>query len=166
MADYKYIIKDGQRFRTTTTVKQTSEIEGLNELIRDLADFADNAMPDLFKTSDVAARVVLKRSKELAPVDTSDPFHAGTLKRSLKVVKPKTKKGVYIAISRVTFGKDAAYAVPVELGHDVRLTKGGQAVGHVKEHPFLRPAADEKKPEVIDIMIRSMNEILDRELKG
>lgn len=167
MANYTYTTINGRRFRSTTKVTEISDVEGLTELIRDLADFADEAMPELYKTSDRAAQVVLRRAQHHAPVGDKieygiedDILHIpGTLKRSLKVVKPRTKKGVYIAVSQVTFGKEAAYAIPVELGHYTHNTK-------VEARPFLRPAADESKQEVVDMMINSMNEILDDLMKG
>lgn len=171
---YKMKKVNGQTFRDTTKVYQTGDIAGLDELLRDLADYAENVMPDLETTSAIAANVVLQRAKEKAPVaghwikqTTSDGqatlIPPGTIKNSLKVVPPKTKKGVYIAISRVTFGKEAAYAIPVELGHR-HMAHGKYTENNVKEQPFMRPAADESKDEFVDIMIRKLNELLEREL--
>ena len=86
---------------------------------------------------------------------------AGTLSRSLKIIKPgkkKAKSGVIYA--RVTFGKDAAYGVPLELGHRL-VYFGKKTYQHVNERPFLRPAADESKEDVADIMAAGMNKVLD-----
>jgi HK97 gp10 family phage protein len=160
--------------RDTTKVYTTSDIQGLDELLRDLVDFADDAMDDLYTISEKAAGVVLMRAQEKAPVADEEHTYTsksgelitvtpGTLRNSLKIIKPRARSGVYIAMSKVTFGKEAAYAVPVELGHS--LVVHGKTRGSVKERPFLRPAADETKDDVIDTMIRSMNQIIEKQLK-
>jgi len=172
---YTYSDINGHRTRSTTKYGDAS-ILGLDELLRDLADYADNAMPDMFDASERAANVVRDRAKAKAPVydyfkevtlgdGTKTTVYPGNLRKSIKTVKPRARKGVYVAICRVTFGKEAAYAVPVELGH--RIKAHGQYTGHaVKERPFLRPAADESKNDVIDQMISTLNETLDKYMKG
>lgn len=174
MANYTYSDINGHRTRSTTKYGDASML-GLDELLRDLADYADNAMPDMLNASERAAVVVRDRAKAKAPVlheaktynkaGQSIVVPPGHLRDSLKVVKPRTRKGVYVAISRVTFGKEAAYAVPVELGH--KLKAHGKFTGHsVEERPFMRPAADESKKDVIDMMIDDLNKTIDKYMKG
>ena len=130
------------------------EIEGLDELLRDLAEFTDDAMPALQDASSTAAGIVLARAQSLVPVRT------GNLLFRLKRVKHPLKRGDAVTFSSVTFGKGAAYGVPLELGHRIVVRK--KKYGKVEARPFLRPAADESRPLVEDILIAAMNRALDR----
>jgi HK97 gp10 family phage protein len=130
------------------------EIEGLDELLRDLAEFTDDAMPALQDASSTAAGIVLARAQSLVPVRT------GNLLVKLRRTKKKLKRGDTVTFSSVTFGKGAAYGVPLELGHRIVVRK--KKVGKVEARPFLRPAADESRPLVEDILIAAMNRELDR----
>jgi HK97 gp10 family phage protein len=144
--------------------KDYVEVEGLDELIRDLAKFGDAAMPALKQAQERAAQVVLAKAKAKAPVsETATGGHApGTLRDSLKIVRANLKPGTYVTFSKIAIGKGAAYGVPVELGHELRRVVGGRSFGHVAARPFLRPAADESKNEVINIMAEAMNRELER----
>ncbi len=135
---------------------RSASIEGLDELIRATQRLSEQAMPALKVASNKAGVVVLNSAKAKASVMT----RTGTLQRSLKLVKARTKGGTPITFSKVTFGKDAAYAVPLELGHDIR--RGGRKVGDVGARPFLRPAADESRNQVAEILIAAMNAELDK----
>ena len=130
------------------------EIEGLDELLRDLAEFTDDAMPALQDASSTAAGIVLARAQSLVPVRT------GNLLVKLRRTKKKLKRGDTVTFSSVTFGKGAAYGVPLELGHRIVIKK--KKYGKVEARPFLRPAADESRPLVEDILIAAMNRELDR----
>jgi hypothetical protein len=130
------------------------EIEGLDELLRDLAAFTDDAMPALNDASATAAGIVLARAQSLVPVLT------GNLLLRLKRAKHPLKRGDTVTFSSVTFGKGAAYGVPLELGH--RIVIRGRRLGKVEARPFLRPAADESRPLVEDLLIAAMNRELDR----
>jgi len=130
------------------------EIEGLDELLRDLAEFTDDAMPSLSDASSTAAGLVLVRAQMLVPVLT------GNLLVKLKREKHPLKRGDIVTFSSVTFGKGAAYGVPLELGH--RIVIRGRKRGKVEARPFLRPAADESRPLVEDILIAAMNRELGR----
>jgi hypothetical protein len=130
------------------------EIEGLDKLIRDLATFTDDALPALLDASSTAAGIVLARAQTLVPVLT------GNLLVKLKREQKPLKRGDTQTFSKVTFGKGAAYGVPLELGH--RIVSHGKKRGKVEARPFLRPAADESRPLVEDILIAAMNRELDR----
>jgi HK97 gp10 family phage protein len=129
------------------------EIEGLDKLIKDCARLGDDAMPYLKEAADNGGEYVLAKTKEKVPVRT------GELKRKLKLSKMSVKKGKYKIYSSVTFGKGVAYGVPLELGH--KLVIKGKTVGTVKEKPYLRPAADESKEKVIDVITKAMNKALE-----
>ena len=132
------------------------EIEGLDEIIKAFSKLGDDAIPRIEKASIDGAEKVLHKSKQKIEkhYKTGDAFH------SLKVLKPtKSNKAKYIIFSKVTFGKQGAHIVPLELGH--KLVRNGKQVGTVKERPILRPAADESKNEVIEIAVDAINKALD-----
>lgn len=131
------------------------EIIGLNELIKAFAALGDDAMPYLVDATNAAGEIILQRTKEKAPVGT------GALRDSLKLKRATLKPGKYVVTGQITFDKDVAYGVPVELGHGVRNKKGGPLLGAAKAHPFMRPAADESKQEVIDLITNAMNKALE-----
>lgn len=135
---------------------RTSEVAGLEELIRATSRNADQAMPGLKTASDSAGRIVLASAKEKAGAMRK----TGTLEKSLKLTPAKVKQGKAVTFSKVTFGRDAAYAVPLELGHDIVVN--GRHVGEVAARPFLRPAADENQDRVVDVLVEAMNKELDK----
>lgn len=123
--------------------------------MKEFSKLGENAYEALRPSATKAAEIVLERARGNIRDRT------GTLSRSLKIIKPgkkKAKSGVIYA--RVTFGKDAAYGVPLELGHRL-VYFGKKTYKKVNERPFLRPAADESKEEVANIMAAGMNKILD-----
>lgn len=130
------------------------EIEGLDELIKAFSELGIDAVYKLSEPSVEAANVVLERARSNINNRTSE------LSRALKVTKPgRSNKKAYRIFAKVGFGKEAMYGVPLELGH--RLWYFGKKTNKdVSEKPFLRPAADESKEEVADIMAKAMNKIL------
>ena len=77
------------------------------DLIKDFSKLSEDAYEALRPSATEAAEIVLDKARR----NVRDK--AGTLSRSLKIIKPgkkKAKSGVIYA--RVTFGKDAAYGVP------------------------------------------------------
>lgn len=135
-------------------------IVGLDELIKDLGKFALDAMPALNGASVSCAQVILPRAIAKAPKGKT-----GMLAKSIKLKKIKLKSGAVSTQAQITckgtVGEDDAwYGVQVELGH--RIMRNKMQVGHADEHPFLRPAADESKDEVADIMIGTMNKEMGR----
>ena len=155
-----------QRIITTTgTRNQFSnvKIEGLDELCKAFAELGEDALFKLSEPSVKAANIVLQRAK----AKTHDV--TGELDRALTVKKPGNQNryvhGVnvshkaYKIFARVTFGKGGMHGVPLELGHRLYFF-GKKTYKTVAEKPFLRPAADESKDEVIGIITDAMNEIL------
>lgn len=131
------------------------EIEGLDELMKAFKDLPEESLIYLKDAANTAGEVVLSKSKEKAPVDTRN------LQSKLKLGKAKkSSKYPYRVFSKVTFGKGAAYAVPLELGH--KLVTDGKTWGEVKERPFLRPAADESRDGVANILAEAMQKALEQ----
>jgi HK97 gp10 family phage protein len=127
-------------------------IEGLDELIRDLAAFGDEALKEIEKEQEEAGNILLNKAREKVPVDT------GELKNSLYVKRQKTKP--YILASVLTWRDNVrAYGAPVELGHG--LVFFGKKTGKmVKARPFLRPATDESREKIFNTLISGMDRAL------
>lgn len=138
------------------------EIVGLDQLIKDLGRFALDAMPALNGASVACAQVILPKAIAKAPQGKT-----GMLAKSIKLKKITLKSGAVSTQAQITCKgnkttgeSDAWYGVQVELGH--RIMRNKAQVGKAEEHPFLRPAADESKDQIVDIMIETMNKELER----
>lgn len=133
----------------------TVKFEGLDELIRDFAALGDEGPQKLVEPATEAANMVMERARNKIHDVT------GELARSLKVTKPTKRSATATrVIAKVGFAKGGAHGVPLELGH--RLWFMGRKTNRdVEERPFLRPAADESKEEVVGIMADGMNKILE-----
>jgi len=131
-------------------------IDGLDELIKDFAALGEDAIYKLSEPSVEAANVVLAKARQ----NTHDI--TGELDRALKVTKPGKKKGkAYRIFAKVGFTKKGMHGVPLELGHRLYFM-GHKTNSDVAPRPFLRPAADESKDEVANIIAAAMNEALDK----
>lgn len=141
------------------------EIEGLEELIKAFAELGPNAILKLGRYTVDAAELVATRAR----ANINDK--TGELSSAIKVYKPggssrskitgkAVDKKAYRVFSKVGFSKKGMHGVPLELGH--RLWYFGKKTNRdVEEKPFLRPAADESKDEVRDIIAGAMNKILE-----
>lgn len=124
------------------------EIEGLDELIAAFMKLPDEAMNDLTTSVNIAGNLVLQKAKDKVSVKS------GELKRTLKFVKAKrSEKKPYKITGKIT--SKHFYMNFLELGH--RIVRNKTAYGKVEAKPFLRPAADESKQAVADIITESMN---------
>lgn len=131
------------------------EIEGLDELVKALADLGEDAVQKLAPATIEGANIVKEKAK------TKIHDVTGDLSKSLKVSKPSKKsKNKYIVMSRVQMGKGGKHGVPLELGHRLWYF-GHKTLSDVAPHPFLRPAADESKEEVIGLIVDAMNKTID-----
>lgn len=130
------------------------DVVGAVELINAFKALDENAVYKLTNPSIAAANVVLKKAKDLVPVDSGD------LKQKLKVRNPtKASKRAYRITAQVAFPRSVAYGVPLELGHNV-VVKGNKTGQVVRARPYLRPAADQSKDEVAAIMGAAMSNIV------
>lgn len=138
--------------------KSQTTVEGLDELIKAFSELPDEALKYVEEASiEPAQKIITKARANLAKYNKYS--NTGTLSKSLKVNKPsKKRKYKYEVFSKVWFGAGGAYGVPLELGH--RIVVSGKVVGAVKGHPFLRPAADDSKDDVVNIISSAMDEAL------
>lgn len=135
------------------------EVEGLEELIKSFAELGNDAIYKLADPSVEAAELVLKRAKSKINDRT------GELENALVVKKPgrqsKHLKRAYRIFAKVGFRpRQGMHGVPLELGHRLYFF-GKKTYKRVDERPFLRPAADESKEDVANIMAAGMNKVLD-----
>lgn len=136
----------------------TSEIIGLDELIKAFMNLPEEALTFVSKASYPPAEKIMHRARGYLQTHNK----TGALSQSLKVNKPsRSAKYKYTIFSKVWFGTGGAHGVPVELGHRL-VTKDGRTYGTVKEYPFLRPAADEGKDDVVSAMVTAINTALDK----
>jgi len=132
------------------------KIEGLDELVKAFSKLGEEAVQSLRQPSIDGAELVKNKAKNFINDQT------GELARSLKVSKASKKpKNKYKVISQVKIGKGGRHGIPLELGHRL-VYFGHRTYTHIPEHPFLRPAADESKEEVTEIMTKAMNETIDK----
>lgn len=121
-----------------------------------------------------AANVIRDEARTRAPVKT------GELKRSIKVKSRKARKTNERTVSVGVAGKEGPLAHIVEFGaaaHPIQARPGkvlanpetrevfGVRVSHPGSppQPFLRPAADTKAAEALDVMGRALGEGIERE---
>ena len=155
----------------------TSDVSGLEDLLKAFKKLPDEAVVYLEKAANTSANIIHKKAVAKVPVGKRDTkYHtgqfekynheAGNLKKNIKMGKvSRRRKNKYYLYSRVYIGhgslktSGAAYGTPLELGHKLVLF-GNKTGKHVQERPFLRPAADESKDEVINLYTDALNRAL------
>lgn len=131
------------------------DIKGADELIKNLGKIGKNpSRRALGKATQAGAEPIVRRQKELAPVDT------GRLRDSIR------SKFAYRSSSRVT----------VEISSNMKLDPG-KSSWHTHDfyqefgtsqhpaQPFARPAADEKKELAVEIVRNVMQEAVLEEVR-
>lgn len=149
------------------------EIKGLREMKKAFERVGKEALKEFETASLEIGQVVLTGARALAPGPTGRKSgkwaHApGNLKEKIRLKKPterdKNKARVYTTVG---FGAGAAYGVPVELGHKLKIN--GKVVGYVGPKPggtgFLRPAADRNKTMAHERFEQALNAALDQWIK-
>ena len=154
----------------------SQSVEGLDKLLKDFAKLPDECINALIPASIRGGKAIQELAKSRVPTSKSGKGYydmrgnsgklewnhpPGHLKKSIELTKPtRGRDRKRTVTTTVGFGKGAAYGVPLELGH--KLVFFGTPTGtYVKERPFLRSSADDKKQYVIDEHIRALNAALD-----
>jgi len=133
-------------------------IEGLDDLIKDLAKFGTEALKAVKPDVNTAGDFLLGKTREkLASVTKGTS--TGNLSRSLHLKRSVSGKK-FVTSNTLTWGNDArAYGAPLELGH--KLVMFGKPTNQtVAARPFLRPAADESREQVYNIIQAGMDKAL------
>ena len=167
-------------------VNLTFRLEGLEEL-----DAALDALGEELKSEVLtdalrrAAQPLLDRAKQLAP-RSDDPLQKRHLADSIKTSRRGGKRArLLLSVSgaaSILAGPSAPHGHLVEFGHAIvvggkasaRLTrrdlragkKAGTTIGHVPAHPFMRPAWDSTREEVVNSIKRQIGEALERRIKS
>jgi hypothetical protein len=135
------------------------KVEGLDELIRAFAKLPDEAINTLKPAIKNDTKIILTKAR----ANLVKHNKTGAMSKSLKTNAPKrAKKYKYQIFASVYFAMEGRHGVPLELGHSIRNRKNGPVYGHVSERPFLRPAADESRTQVISDVMDAMNSALDQ----
>jgi len=133
------------------------EIEGLDELMKAFSALGTDVVYKLAEPSTKGAELILARAKSRINNIT------GELENALIVRKPgkQQNKKAYQIFAKVGFrGRQGREGVPLELGHRLYFF-GKKTNSDIEPKPYLRPAADESKTEVANIMANAMNKILE-----
>jgi len=134
------------------------EVIGLEELAIALSNQESEIRAAAKIAMDKAGDLLLSATrKKLGAVTRRD---TGKLSRSLRIKRDNSGSKNAVLSNALTWGDDVRdYAAPLELGHD--LTAWGRETGiPIEPRPFLRPAADENKDEIFDIIEKHVDEAL------
>lgn len=122
----------------------------IDEILEQYSAWADEIV-------DAVADEAAKEIKARAP--QAYTRRTGNLDRSIKKKKSKVKRGTAVA------GAFAPHAQLVEYGHDLKVTKGGEVLGHVPAHPFVRPAEQavrEKLSRIVGEVMKDKTVVVQR----
>lgn len=137
-----------QRPRRARARRWGTYIDGAEDLVQLFQDMEETAEEILENATKKAADMVLDEAKRRVPVRT------GKLKDSLEIKKEKRKKkikAVHQVRSKGVSQGGVRYAFAVENG--TRLARA---------QPFLRPAVDENRQKIINIIKEEIENALER----
>lgn len=131
----------------------SSEIQGLEELIKNLTDLPDKLEKRVVRAAvRQGANVIKKKAQEFVPVDKGD------LKKSIKVSGEKSKPGVIAFKIRPTGNKKKGISVFYGRFQEFGTSK-------MAAHPFMRPAYDEAGENVLNAVIDTIKSKLPEVIK-
>lgn len=134
--------------------KEKVEIIGLQELAHDFSQLPRNLRErSLKRAARKSGNLIRDRAKAKVPSRT------GKLRDSITA----TVRLADLFTIEAEIGprrKQGWYAHFVEFGH--KLVRRGRLVGNVAAKPFLRPAADQSTPEVINIVTTEVDKEVER----
>lgn len=143
----------------------SKSVAGLDETILAFKKLEnDKANSFVVAAARESAELILQKAKNLVPVDT------GKLKAAIQIKQVKMRAAKYsrIIIDQPIFTIGPRYAKisakktgGVNYGHLVELGHKTKSGKHIPAKPYLRPAADGSKQEVVNLIIKSMNAALD-----
>jgi HK97 gp10 family phage protein len=127
-------------------------IEGLEEVIN-LLNSVNEKIPNRCQTIMSMVAINIQESAK-----TRIHSISGNLAGSFRIKRTFNEKTRMVTIS--AGGKAAPHAHLVEFGHRM-ITRTGEVVGDVPEHPFLRPAFEQYLPDLIS----QLESAIDNELR-
>ena len=150
------------------------KVEGLKELREQVLALARRLAPEVVEPVLLRhAQTIAEEARRRAPVQAGPK--GGTLRRSI-ICQSLGRIGnnpaaAMIAVDKKSDprGRLANYARLVEYGGGIRVAKqgrySGRAFGKMPEQPFLRPAFDAKKREVMEGIARDLGAEVDKAVR-
>lgn len=141
-------------------------VEGAAELMAKFDKLEFNMQKDILEyATQGGAEIIQREMIHRAPVDE------GVLRSNIIVKQVGGKRARKDAIATFSVGpnRKAAHAIPLELGHNlVKVLKDGsrKIIGHVTPRPFMRPAYQAKKREVIRFIGEMVKHMTDQVARG
>lgn len=129
------------------------KVEGMAQLDRKLKKLVERATGPQVEAALLKAAVPLETAMKRT---TAFADYTGYLRRSIG-----TKKGRRRPSPTVTVGAKAPHAHLVEFGTAERHHKSGKSTGIMPKRPFIRPAYDKSKREVVAVMRRELQRMTD-----
>lgn len=130
------------------------ELEGLQELAQSLQQFSDTVARNITSRALAdAAEPMAKAARALAPKDSGElreSISASTRANVKGRLRNKNLRFAFVGPSYSKFDQHyAPHAHLVEFGTAARYHKDGKYVGQAPAQPFMRPAFDQYKQEVV-----------------
>lgn len=128
-------------------------VDGLEHLDRKLKKLVERA------TGSQVEKALLKAAQPLEDEmkrTTAFSDVTGNLRGSIG-----TKKRKRAPDPEVTVGAKAPHAHLVEFGTRLRRHKSGKSTGVMRKRPFMRPAYDKSKREIVDVFRRELKKLTD-----
>lgn len=130
------------------------ELEGLAELARSLDQFSDQVARNITsKALAEAAEPMARAARAMAPKDSGELRESISASTRANIKGRLRNKNLRFAFVGPSYSKYDAHYAPhahlVEFGTAVRHHKDGKYVGQAPAQPFMRPAFDQYKQEVV-----------------
>lgn len=137
---------------------------GAEEIKRTLKDLPNAVSHKIQQSAHMqAAKPLVRRAQQLAPI------HEGDLSESIGSVKPVIKRAQFVGEVRVGPRRRRPYRGQaghlVEFGTKRRFTKSGAHRGFMPKKPFMEPALNQTKIQVIGIIRSEMAKSVVKQMK-
>ena len=137
------------------------EIEGLGELREQLKRLDDATAGKALRNAAMAAmRIARKDAKKRAPEGPT-----GNLKRAIKVRSFTGVQGLAAVAGVYVDPRIAPHWHLVEFGTQDRRTKSGKRTGRATPKPFIRPAFDDNRLQIIEKFRSNLAKGIEKRLK-
>lgn len=124
------------------------KVTGIDQVLAKLKDMPPRVQRKLLRSGLAkGARIVLRRAKELVPVDDGD------LKKSGRVAGLEGAQALGFAGKSAPIGKRVVFDAP-----HAHIIEAGRK--NASAQPFLGPALDEKQPQVFEVLGQSVDEAI------
>ena len=123
----------------------TVSLSGDRELYQKLSAMSNAAASDVLEKGVVAGATIVQKGAQARVRRRSNKL-AGAIKVAVG------EKSRDRAVAGVRISRKGFYWRFIEFGHVIKRTRKGPVVGHAPAYPFLRPAFDESKDQIKDVV--------------